>query len=64
VRFPGKASGLPKFGAFKCKKEGNWARDAAEQVVESDVKEFGTLKEVETEGREEGMIGLQKGTYY
>ena len=66
VRFPGKASGLPSFGAFKCKKEGNWARDAAEQVVEGevDVKDFGSLKQVETEGREEGMIGLKKGTYY
>jgi hypothetical protein len=66
VRFPGQASGLPAFGSFKCKKEGNWARgpEVVEEVDELDVKEFGALKKVEKEGREEGMIGLEKGTYY
>jgi hypothetical protein len=62
VNFPGVTS-LGSFGSFKCKSQWGWRRDETGEVDVQE-KEFGAMKEVETEGREKGMIGLKKGTYY
>lgn len=71
VRFPGIAKDMPEFGSFDCsnlvgKREGDTATATvdANALVDGDVQEFGLLKTVESEGREEGMIGLKKGAYY
>ncbi|KAF1830974.1 hypothetical protein BDW02DRAFT_76919 [Decorospora gaudefroyi] len=61
VRFPGNAA-VPKFGSFECVKEGNGKREA-EGNVGVGYMEKG-VKVVENEGREEGMIGVEKGVYY
>lgn len=71
VRFPGIAKDMPEFGSFDCsnlvgKREGDTATATvdANALVDGDVQGFGLLKTVESEGREEGMIGLKKGAYY
>jgi hypothetical protein len=61
MQFPGKTA-VADFGSFRCyKSRPGMMKDKA---GEGEVKEFGALKEVESEGREKGMIGLKKGTYY
>jgi hypothetical protein len=62
VKFPGRTAGA-NFGSFRCYK--SWPGTRREEMGEAgEGKEFGALKEVESDGREEGMIGLKKGTYY
>ena len=60
---------MPTFGSFNCVKESTGKR--TEPVAVSGLPaqgvattKFGLLKEVKPKGREEGMIGLEKGTYY
>ncbi|KAH6877825.1 hypothetical protein BKA58DRAFT_83433 [Alternaria rosae] len=73
LTFPGIATDMPKFGSFKCVEQGSsgGSRKEVEQAVvlteleaaDLAVEDFG-VKSVAMEGREEGMIGLQKGIYY
>ncbi|EUC47036.1 hypothetical protein COCMIDRAFT_91187 [Bipolaris oryzae ATCC 44560] len=71
LRFPGIATGLPKFGSFNCSVMGNNQRNQAEALAmvggvaldNGEIREFG-LKTVDGKGREQGMIGLKKGVYY
>ena len=77
VVFPGLATNMPDFGSFRCFtgsssncKSGTVAGQAGAltnaevQAAGLELEDFGLLKKVETEGREEGMIGLKKGVYY
>ncbi|CAA9965196.1 hypothetical protein CFE70_009097 [Pyrenophora teres f. teres 0-1] len=69
LRFPGISTNMPTFGSFECVKE--FPAKSTEDVVAPPIpaqgvvtSKFGLLKEVKPKGREEGMIGLEKLTYY
>ena len=72
LRFPGLATGLPQFGSFLCTLTTNGEKKETEAVNslvggkmlgDGELRDFG-LKTVESKGREQGLIGLKKGTYY
>jgi hypothetical protein len=68
---------MPDFGSFKCIKDSSGdggsgkvagqastLTNAEVQTAGLGLEDFGLLKKVEMDGREEGMIGLKKGVYY
>lgn len=71
VHFPGIATALPVFGSFNCSNTSGPRKtgfDVAAELAntflnDGELRDFG-LKAVKSKGREEGMIGLKKGTYY
>jgi len=69
LRFPGISANMPTFGSFECVKEnaGKRSENSTVPIIMAQgaaTAKFGLLKEVKPKGREEGMIGLEKGTYY
>jgi hypothetical protein len=58
---------MPAFGSFECAKEGSRKREAMAKeagLAGGEMTDLTEVKKVDSAGREEGLIGLERDVYY